>query len=61
MRVCVCACMRVCVYAHFADVSKIAQDAPGATTQSQSEGTQAPGRPQIKIKYTKAARSIGQQ
>lgn len=31
-------CMRVCVYSHFADVSKIAQDAPRA-------GTQAPERP----------------
>lgn len=29
-------CMRVCVYAHFAEVSKIVQDAPraGATTKA---------------------------
>ena len=48
-----CACMRVCmrvgawVRSHFANISKIVQDAPGAgtTTQSRSEETQAPGRP----------------
>ena len=65
-RVCVYVCAWVRgrvgarMYSHLANISKIVQDAPRAKEHKhQSRSTRA--GTQIKIKYTNAARSIGQQ